>query len=121
MSATRRAPRGDPRPGAAPSASPARTSRRSGPAAARLHGRAAAVDSGLFERVVVSTDSREIADAAVASAPRCLSCASPTSSDDFVPVSAATVDALERVDPAGRRSQRYASSCPTARCAPPPT
>jgi N-acylneuraminate cytidylyltransferase len=59
----------------------------------------AALESGLFARVIVSTDSEEIADAA-----RSLGAEVPFTrearlSDDIVPVSAATVDALERLDP----------------------
>ncbi len=59
----------------------------------------AAVDSGLFARIVVSTDSEEIADAARSLGAEVPFLREPSLSDDFVPVSAATVDALERVDP----------------------
>jgi len=61
----------------------------------------AAVDSGLFARVVVSTDSEEIAAAALSFGAEVPFLRDPDLSDDFVPVSAATADALERVDPAG--------------------
>jgi pseudaminic acid cytidylyltransferase len=74
---------------------------------AHLHGQPmlaytvrAAVDSGLFGRVVVSTDSEEIAAAAASFGAEVPFLREPDLSDDFVPVSAATVDALERVDPA---------------------
>jgi N-acylneuraminate cytidylyltransferase len=59
----------------------------------------AAVDSGLFARVIVSTDSEEIAAVAESLGAEAPFLREPGLSDDFVPVSAATVDALERVDP----------------------
>jgi CMP-N-acetylneuraminic acid synthetase len=60
---------------------------------------AAAVESGLFTRVLVSTDSEDIAAAAVSLGAEVPFLRDAALSDDFVPVSAATVDALERVDP----------------------
>jgi N-acylneuraminate cytidylyltransferase len=59
----------------------------------------AAVQSGLFARVIVSTDSEEIAEAAVAFGAEVPFLRTPDLADDFVPVSAATADALDRVDP----------------------
>ena len=60
----------------------------------------AALESGVFDRVVVSTDSPEIAALA-----RRLGAETPflrelALADDLTPVSAATRDALERIDPA---------------------
>jgi CMP-N-acetylneuraminic acid synthetase len=63
----------------------------------------AALDSGLFDQVIVTTDSEEIAEVALrcgASVPflrdACLA-------DDITPVSAATLDALRRLDANGSR------------------
>jgi N-acylneuraminate cytidylyltransferase len=74
----------------------------------------AAAASGLFDRIVVSTDSEEIADVA-----RCYGAEVPfirdaALADDHTPVSAATVDALERVDPAGEISAvaQLMANCP---------
>ena len=61
----------------------------------------AAVQSGVFDRVVVTTDSAEIAEAARQHGAETPFLRDPALSDDFVPVSAATVDALKRLDPAG--------------------
>ena len=72
-----------------------------GPAAARLHRRGGARERSVRPRRGRRTDSEEIAEAARRTAPRSRSCARPRLSDDIVPVSAATVDALERLDPAG--------------------
>ncbi|HEU4649066.1 MAG TPA: acylneuraminate cytidylyltransferase family protein [Gemmatimonadales bacterium] len=62
----------------------------------------AALGSGLFQRVIVSTDSEEIAAVAMACGAEVPFRRSPSLADDHVPVSAATADALERVDPEGR-------------------
>ena len=59
----------------------------------------AALESDLFDRVVVSTDSEEIAEAARRHGAEVPFLREARLSDDFVPVSAATVDALERLDP----------------------
>jgi len=61
----------------------------------------AAVDSRLFARVIVSTDSEEIAAAALSFGAEVPFLRDPDLSDDFTPVSAVTADTLERVDPAG--------------------
>jgi len=61
----------------------------------------AAVASGLFDRVVVTTDDPEIAAAAREFGAEVPFMREPGLADDFVPVSTATLDALERVDPAG--------------------
>lgn len=61
---------------------------------------AAALDSGLFGRVVVTTDSEAIADAARHAGAEVPFLREPGLADDHTPVSAATVDALERVDAA---------------------
>jgi CMP-N-acetylneuraminic acid synthetase len=60
----------------------------------------AAVGSALFGQVVVTTDSPEIADIARRYGAETPFLRDPILSDDFVPVSAATVDVLERLDSA---------------------
>jgi CMP-N-acetylneuraminic acid synthetase len=62
----------------------------------------AALGSGLFDRVIVTTDSPEIADVARDCGADVPFVRDAGLSDDVVPVSAATVDALERVDPSRR-------------------
>jgi N-acylneuraminate cytidylyltransferase len=62
----------------------------------------AALASGCFERVIVTTDSEEIAGIARAAGAEVPFLRSAALADDETPVSAATVDALERVDPDGR-------------------
>ena len=69
---------------------------------------AAALDSALFACVVVSTDSPEIAEVAERHGAEVPYLRDPSLSNDSVPVSAATVDALQRLDP-GR--EIYASVC----------
>lgn len=64
---------------------------------------AAAVESGLFERVVVSTDDPTIAEAARTHGADVPFLRSADLSDDVTPVSTATVDALQRLDPDGTR------------------
>lgn len=61
----------------------------------------AAVDSGLFERVVVSTDSAAIAAVALENGAEVPFVREASLADDQTPVSAVTVDALERLDPDG--------------------
>ena len=61
----------------------------------------AALRSELFERVVVSTDSEEIAETAVRLGAEVPFLRDANLSDDHTPVSAATVDVLVRLDPAG--------------------
>jgi len=61
----------------------------------------AAIASGLFARIVVSTDSEEIAAAAVEAGAEVPFLRAPALADDVTPVSAATADALERLDPSG--------------------
>lgn len=61
----------------------------------------AALQSGLFQRVVVSTDSEEIAEVARLQGAETPFLRDPALSDDHVPVSAATVDVLQRLDPKG--------------------
>lgn len=62
----------------------------------------AALQSDLFDRVVITTDSQDIADVARDCGADVPFLRDASLSDDFVPVSAATVDALERVDPSRR-------------------
>jgi CMP-N-acetylneuraminic acid synthetase len=59
----------------------------------------AARESGLFARVIVSTDSEVIAEIAVRHGADVPFLREPALADDHVPVSAATVDALKRLDP----------------------
>src|SRR6185503_14067921 len=61
----------------------------------------AALGSGLFHRVVVSTDSEEIAAVSRISGAEIPFLRSAEISDDVTPISAATADALERLDPDG--------------------
>jgi pseudaminic acid cytidylyltransferase len=76
---------------------------------------AAARGSRLFERVVVTTDSPEIAAVARESGAEVPFLRPPSLADDQTPVSMATVDALERLDPDGRRYSHIAqllANCP---------
>ncbi len=62
---------------------------------------AAARESGLFTRIIVSTDSPEIAQVARTHGAEVPFLRGASLADDVTPVSAATVDALERLDPDG--------------------
>jgi N-acylneuraminate cytidylyltransferase len=62
----------------------------------------AALESGLFARVVVTTDSAEIAGVARSWGAEAPFLRDGALADDVTPVSAATADALERLDPEGR-------------------
>ena len=73
----------------------------------------AARRSELFDRVVVSTDSREIAGIAEAAGAEVPFLRSTDLADDFTPVSLVTLDALERMDPAGDRYPCVAQLMPT--------
>jgi N-acylneuraminate cytidylyltransferase len=75
----------------------------------------AARDSGLFDAVVVTTDSQVIAEIAVAHGAEVPFIRGSELADDHTPVSLATLDALERVDPDGTRFARVAqlmANCP---------
>lgn len=61
----------------------------------------AAYESGLFARVIVSTDSDAIAEIAVRWGAEVPFLRDAGLSDDETPVSAVTVDAIERLDPTG--------------------
>lgn len=61
----------------------------------------AALESGIFDRVVVSTDSEEIARVAREHGAEVPFVRDASLADDHTPVSLATVDALERLDPRG--------------------
>jgi N-acylneuraminate cytidylyltransferase len=63
----------------------------------------AALESGVFDRVVVSTDSEEIARIALSCGADVPFVRDAALSDDHTPVSLVTVDALERLDPCGER------------------
>ncbi len=61
----------------------------------------AALKSGLFERVVVSTDSPEVAEVARRGGAEAPFLRDASLADDFTPVSAVTNDVLVRLDPEG--------------------
>jgi len=63
----------------------------------------AALHSGVFDRVVVSTDCPEIAAVSRAAGAEVPFLREPVLADDITPVSAATADMLVRVDPEGTR------------------
>jgi N-acylneuraminate cytidylyltransferase len=63
----------------------------------------AARQCNLFERIVVSTDSQEIADVACRYGAEIPFLRDLALADDFTPVSAATVDMVVRLDPAGTK------------------
>jgi pseudaminic acid cytidylyltransferase len=73
---------------------------------------AAARDSGLFERVVVSTDSPEVAEVARRFGAEVPFLRDANLADDFTPVSLVTVDALCRLDPVGDRFDVVAQLMP---------
>jgi pseudaminic acid cytidylyltransferase len=64
---------------------------------------AAACESGLFDRVVVSTDSEGIAEVALQFGAEVPFLRDANLADDFTPVSSVTADALVRLDPTGDR------------------
>jgi pseudaminic acid cytidylyltransferase len=72
----------------------------------------AALDSGLFEQVIVSTDSEAIAQVALHYGAEVPFLRAAALSDDETPVSSVTVDALTRVDRAGRRFTSVAQLMP---------
>ena len=73
----------------------------------------AARRSELFDRVVVSTDSPEIAAIAEAAGAEVPFLRSADLADDFTQVSLVTLDALDRLDPAGDRYPIVAQLMPT--------
>ena len=62
----------------------------------------AALEAGVFDRVIVTTDSEEIAAVARTAGAEVPFLRSATLADDLTPVSAATADALDRVGAAGQ-------------------
>jgi pseudaminic acid cytidylyltransferase len=72
----------------------------------------AACASGLFERVVVSTDSQEIAKMAERHGAEAPFLRDAALADDVTPVSLATLDALQRLDPDGERYDTVAQLMP---------
>jgi CMP-N-acetylneuraminic acid synthetase len=72
----------------------------------------AALQSELFERVLVSTDDPEIGEIAVASGAEVPFLRAPALAGDHVPVSLVTTDALARVDPAASRFTDVAQLMP---------
>ena len=75
----------------------------------------AALTSGIFSRVVVSTDSEEIAAVAEKYGAEAPFSRSAEIADDMTPVSAVTVDVLERLDPEGHTYSAVAqlmANCP---------
>lgn len=84
------------------------------------HAIAAARQSGLFARVVVSTDSSEIARIAREHGAEVPFLRAAELADDVTPVSAATVDVLERLDHDGDRFGvvcQLMANCPLTRAA----
>jgi N-acylneuraminate cytidylyltransferase len=73
----------------------------------------AAIQSGLFQRVVVTTDSEAIADIARSYGAEVPFLRAGDLANDHVPVSEATNDALNRVDPDGREFWCVAQLMPT--------
>lgn len=75
----------------------------------------AALESGVMDRIVVSTDSEEIASVAREWGAEVPFLRSAEISDDVTPVSAVTADALERLDPGAERYGAVAqlmANCP---------
>jgi CMP-N-acetylneuraminic acid synthetase len=75
----------------------------------------AALESGIFQAVIVSTDSEEIAEVARARGADVPFLRASKLADDFTPVSAVTLDALNRLDPEGSRFAHVAqlmANCP---------
>jgi CMP-N-acetylneuraminic acid synthetase len=75
----------------------------------------AALESGIFRSVIVSTDSDEIAEVARGCGAEVPFLRDSALADDFTPISAVTLDALERVDPHGSRFDHIAqlmANCP---------
>jgi pseudaminic acid cytidylyltransferase len=72
----------------------------------------AALQSGLFARVVVSTDSEEIARLAVEHGAEVPFLRDARLADDHTPVSAATVDVLRRLDPQASQFQAVGQLLP---------
>ena len=76
---------------------------------------AAARESGLFERVVVSTDSEEIGQVARQFGAEVPFLRDQALADDLTPVSSVTADALFQIDPSGERFESVAqlmANCP---------
>jgi pseudaminic acid cytidylyltransferase len=73
---------------------------------------AAARESGLFERIVVSTDSEEIAEVAHQYNAEVPFLRDENLADDFTPVSSVTADALVRLDPHGDKFDIVAQLMP---------
>lgn len=72
----------------------------------------AARESDIFERVVVSTDSEEVAEIARALGAEVPFLRDEKLADDFTPVSAVTADALFRLDPTGEQIETVAQLMP---------
>jgi pseudaminic acid cytidylyltransferase len=76
---------------------------------------AAALDSGIFGKVIVSTDSEEIANHAVKYGAEIPFIRNASLADDITPTSLVTLDALEKVDPDGHQYDFVAqlmATCP---------
>lgn len=75
----------------------------------------AALESALFDAVIVSTDSEEIAEIALSFGVAVPFMRGDDLADDFSPISVATIDALRRTDPTGNMYQNVAqlmANCP---------
>ena len=72
----------------------------------------AAVQSGLFSKIIVSTDSNEIASVAKRYGAEIPFLRESSLSDDYTPISLVTADALERLDPNGLEFKSVAQLMP---------
>jgi pseudaminic acid cytidylyltransferase len=75
----------------------------------------AALESGIFHSVIVSTDSEEIARVALQFGAQVPFMRDAALADDFTPISAVTLDALKHLDPQGARFDHVAqlmANCP---------
>ncbi len=72
----------------------------------------AALESGLFDRIVVSTDSEEIAEVAASAGAEVPFLRSERLADDLTPVSEVTADVLDRIDPSNRLYDSVAQLMP---------
>jgi len=72
----------------------------------------AAFESGVFSRVIVSTDSEEVAAVAKRFPAEVPFLRDPSLADDYTPVSLVTLDALQRLDPDGIKYHHVAQLMP---------
>jgi len=72
----------------------------------------AALESGVFSRVIVSTDSEEVASVARQLGAEVPFLRDASLADDYTPVSLVTLDALQRLDPDGKTFRHVAQLMP---------